>query len=518
MADNSKLVTFYQELESEITDHSLPGGSAGNAKLREDAFTEILADELEASGVLESPVVCHDEGGQGASSFKVNGYSVPEEDTRLDLFVTLYSGPGSEIQPVNSSHIDFAMNRVERYLGRVLRGRHEQLETGLDPFAMAEAIHGLKGKIDRLNVLLFTNGRLSQRREKQRKPAVHGLSATYEVWDIERFRRLRESGMSYEALNVDLRQQPAGGLPSVCLETGDEGFQTWVTVFPGRLLADLYDEYGSQLLELNVRSYLQARGKVNKGILETLRHHPEDFIAYNNGITVVAEEVLSGTLNDGNHGIYAFKGMQIVNGGQTTASIHRAAHEFGADLSRVFVQGKVTVVDPARFQDVVPFISQYSNTQNKVSTSDLSANHPFHIGMQRVSRREWTPDQQSHWFYERARGSYQTAKIRVGTTPARRREFERREPPHQRFTKEDLAKFENAWRGEPHWVSRGAQKNFVHFMERIDKLPDGWEPTLDEYRRYVAKGILFREVQRIVRSIDSITAYRINVSAYTASL
>jgi hypothetical protein len=138
--------------------------------------------------------------------------------------------------------------------------------------------------------------------------------------------------------------------------------------------------------------------------------------------------------------------------------------------------------------------------------------------MQRVSRREWTPDQQSHWFYERARGSYQTAKIRVGTTPARRREFDQREPAHQRFTKEDLAKFENAWRGEPHWVSKGAQKNFVHFMERIERLPDGWEPTIEEYRRYVAKGILFREVQRIVRSVESITAYRINVSAYLASL
>ena len=212
------------------------------------------------------------------------------------------------------------------------------------------------------------------------------------------------------------------------------------------------------------------------------------------------------------------QGMQIVNGGQTTASIHRAARDFGADLSRVFVQGKITVVDPGRFQEVVPFISQYSNTQNKVSTSDLSANHAFHIGMERVSRREWTPNQQSRWFYERARGSYQTAKMREGTTPAKRREFDQRYPVQQRFTKEDLAKFENAWRGEPHWVSKGAQKNFVHFMERIGRLPDGWEPAVEEYRRYVAKGILFREVQKIVRNLESITAYRINVSAYTAAL
>ena len=200
---------------------------------------------------------------------------------------------------------------------------------------------------------------------------------------LERFRRLRESGTIYEPLDVDLRTLPGGGLPSVRLDTGSKSFQTWVTVFPGMVLADLYDEHGSRLLELNVRSYLQARGKVNKGILETLRDCPEDFMAYNNGITVVAEEVVTGDLEGGHRGILALKGMQIVNGGQTTASIHRAAKEFAADLSRVFVQGKITVVDPIRFQDVVPLISKYSNTQNKISTSDLSANHAFHVGMER---------------------------------------------------------------------------------------------------------------------------------------
>src|SRR6185436_11053274 len=160
-------------------------------------------------------------------------------------------------------------------------------------------------------------------------------------------------------------------------------FQTWVAVFPGTLLAALYDEHGSRLLELNVRSYLQARGKVNKGILETLRNKPEDFIAYNNGITVVAEEVVSGKLQDGSNGVLGLKGMQVVNGGQTTASIHRAWKDFETDLSCVYVQGKITVVAPSRFQEVVPLISKYSNTQNKVTESDLRANHQFHVGIER---------------------------------------------------------------------------------------------------------------------------------------
>jgi hypothetical protein len=184
----------------------------------------------------------------------------------------------------------------------------------------------------------------------------------------------------------------------------------------------------------------------------------------------------------------------------------------------VFVQGKITVVDPLRFQEVVPLISKYSNTQNKVTESDLSANHAFHIGMERVSRREWTPDQKTRWFYERARGSYQTAKAREGTTPARLRVFEDCYPTEKRFTKEDLAKFENFWLGLPHVVSRGAQKNFVHFMQQLGNRPEGWEPSIEDYRRYVAKGILFREVQRIVKRNEAITAYRINVTAYTAAL
>lgn len=518
MPEETDLLETLLELESDITDRAKPDGDPSSATFRETAFTEIVCDELALSGVLESPVVCPCEGGYGGGSFKANGYGVPEEDTRLDLFISLYIGPSDEIQTINAGDVAGAFNKLERYLGQALTGHHENLEPGLDPYYMSERIHSLHGEVDRVNFLLFTNARLAQRREKQHKAKVHELTANYEVWDLERLKRLRESGMSYEALNVELNMLPQGGLPAVKLDVSRGGFQTWVAAFPGSLLSELYDEYGMRLLELNVRSYLQAKGKVNKGILETLRKHPEDFMAYNNGITVVAEKVVEGTLVDGSRGILSLKGMSIVNGGQTTASIHRAAKEFNADLSLVSVQGKITVVEPSRFQEVVPLISKYSNTQNKVTESDLTANHPFQIGMERVSRREWTPDQQAHWFYERARGSYQTAKAREGTTPARRREFELRFPPDKRFTKEDLAKFENVWLGLPHVVSRGAQKNFVHFMNQLTTRPDNWEPTVEEYRRYVAKGILYRDIQRVVKRNERITAYRVNVTAYTAAL
>jgi len=522
MADQSELLAFLNEVESDITADVQP--NAGNpADFRELAFTRILAEELDSSGFLESPVVCHYEYGKAAGAFKVSGYGVPDEDSRLDLFLTIYdAGPHTEVPTLNASQVDTSFNKLERFLGRALDGLHEELEPALPERYMAERIHELRGKFDRVNFLLFTNNRLAVRREKKRKAQVQGVAAVYDVWDIERFRRLRESGADYEALNVDLREQPEGGLSCVRLDAKDEGYGSCVAIFPGSLLSDLYDEHGSRLLELNVRSYLQAKGKINKGILETLRNDPADFMAYNNGITVVAEKIVFGRLNDGRNGILELQGMQIVNGGQTTASIHRAAKEFGADLANVYVQGKIVTVEAARFNDVVPLISRYANSQNKVTDTDLQANHRFHVGLERVAKREWTPDQTSKWFYERARGSYQTARSREGTTDGLRRKFDREFPTHQRFTKEDLARYVNCWRGLPHVVNRGGQKNFTEFMTFIKKelgeLPENWQPTPEEFRRYIGEAILFRDVQRIVKADKSITAYRINVTTYTVSL
>lgn len=522
MTDQSELLTFLNEIENDITAAVQP--NAGNpADFRELAFTGILADELESSGDLESPVVCHCEHGRSTAAFKVSGYGVPDEDSRLDLFLTIYNpGPHAEVPALNASEIDTAFNKLERYLGRALDGLSEELEPALPERYMAERIQQLRGKFDRVKFFLFTNSRLAVRREKQRKDQVHGVPATYEVWDIERFRRLRESDAGYEPLNVDLRSQSEGGLPCVRLDAKDEGYRTCVAIFPGSLLRDLYDEHGSRLLELNVRAYLQAKGKINKGILETLRNAPADFMAYNNGITVVAEKIVFGNLKDGRNGILELQGMQIVNGGQTTASIHRAAKEFEADLSKVYVQGKIVTVDSARFNEVVPFISRYANSQNKVTDTDLQANHRFHVGLERVAKREWTPDQTSKWFYERARGSYQTARSKEGTTEGLRKKFDREFPTHQRFTKEELAKFENCWRALPYVVNRGGQKNFTQFMTFIKadlgELPDKWEPTPEEFRGYIGKAILFRDIQHIVKADESITAYRINVTTYTVSL
>lgn len=520
MAEQDGLSRFLSEIESEITDVCNSDFSSGAVEFRENAYTRILSEELEDRGILESSEICYLNRGSGASQIKVNGYGLPDEEHRLDLITTLYFFPDGMMPAVGSLEVRTSFNRLERFLDRAFSDLGDQVDPSSDEFQMVTLINERILKFDMVCFHLFTNGRLSMRKERERKKDVCGLQATYEVWDLERFRRLRESGRKAEPLNVNLKEK-TGGLPCVLLEKTAEGMQSCITVFPGSILNDLYSEFGTRLLELNVRSYLQARGKVNKGILTTLRESPRDFLAFNNGITVVAENVVIGDLPDGSPGLMEIKGMQIVNGGQTTASIHRAARDFRTDLSDVFVQAKITIVDQARFQEIVPLISKYSNTQNKVTEADLSSNHQFHIGMERVSRREWTPDQKSMWFYERARGSYQTAKAAEGTTPASRRRFEEKYPPSQRFTKEDLARFEMAWLGFPYYVSRGGQKCYIHFIQTIIRqisVTEDWEPEPGMYYRFIAKGILFREAQRIIRADSSITAYRIDVAAYLISL
>ena len=250
---------------------------------------------------------------------------------------------------------------------------------------------------------------------------------------------------------------------------------------PGRVLAQIYDRWGARLLEQNVRVFLQARSKVNRGIRRTIETQPQMFFAYNNGLTTTAEAI-SLSPSDGSLLLRRLKNFQVVNGGQTMASIH-AAHRGRIDLSQVFVQMKLSVVDPERANEIVPSISRFANTQNRVNAADFFANHPFHIRMEEFSRRILAPSpdgtfRESKWFYERARGQYADARSLL--TSAGRKKFDLDYPRAQLFSKTDLAKYLNVWRGKPHTVSMGAQKNFADFASSVGS---EWEKDADFFQR-----------------------------------
>ena len=243
------------------------------------------------------------------------------------------------------------------------------------------------------------------------------------------------------------------------------------------------------------------------------------FLAYNNGITVTASSVeLSGdsTSNDNEVRISKINDLQIVNGGQTTVSLFTAKHDKTqeSDFSKIFVQMKLTVVkEESDFDEIVPNISKYSNTQNKVQASDFASNDPYHREMETLSRSIWTPSingkKPIQWFFERARGQYSSA-LNAEPTPSKRKEFKEH---HPLLTKTDLAKVILSWEEKPNIVALGSQKAFNKFMTETK---EGTKiiPDKEYYEHTIAKTILFKEIERIVVQ-QHFGGYKANIVAYT---
>ena len=501
-----------QELDSYAVDLQqsilLEADVEGSEQFRSEVFTRHVVDILIEAGELEEAVPCHlrDRG------IEVHGYGIEDGDT-LNLVCTLYRGeaPPALVAPVE---VNTAFRRMMTFWERCRDAPyHEQLEESSDAHGMALHVRQLAGTIRQIRLFVLTDATSSAiGREFAEED---GLEVRRSVWDVRRLQRLETSGSPREPIAVDFVQRFGSPLPCLTTGTPDADYDAMLVVFPAAWLADIYHEYEARLLELNVRSFLQATGKVNRGIRDTLRDEPERFLAYNNGISATASQVSLVDLPGGGRGIARMRDLQIVNGGQTTASIHRASRT-GVDLSAVAVQGKVTVVAPDRLEHIVPLISRYANSQNKVSEADLSSNEPFHIEIENLSRTVWTPPtgdsmRQTRWFYERARGQYADAHQREGT-PARQKAWKTTHPPTQKFTKTDLAKFANAWEQLPHEVSRGAQKNFTVFMADLRQRPV--KPTITYFERLVAKAILWKRTEKLITTLQY-GGYRANLVAYS---
>lgn len=484
---------------AEATDTTLP-----------DAFTQRMIEHLTEAGELDDGLVCY----HRTRGVEVSGYAVSDDETRIDVFVTHFRHDVDQ-PTLPLSELETYMKRLRAFVDKCRDGYRADVDDASPVFDMVQDLErGLKAATT-VRLLLFTNA--TARVLKVKPTTVDGVEFVYQVWDIARLHRLLTSGTLHEPIVVDFVDRFGAALPCLSTPATDKDYSVLLTIVPGEVLANLYDEYGTRLLELNVRSFLQAKGAVNRGIRESLLKTPERFLAYNNGISATASRVELLRNADGSTGIGKLHDLQIVNGGQTTASIHSAVRKDGADVGAVLVQAKVTVVSPERLDEIVPAISKYSNTQNKVTTADFSSNDALHVDMEKLSRVVWAPSatgdgQDTHWFYERARGQYADELARQ-RTPAKIKAWKLSNPTRQKFTKTDFAKYLASWDQLPHVVSRGAEKNFREFMIR---LATNGRPPVDEtyFRRTIAKAILFKETERIV-STKGFGGYRANIVTFT---
>jgi hypothetical protein len=395
-------------------------------------------------------------------------------------------------------------NYIKRFVELSIKGHIDYLdESNYELIELVKILSSYGYTFDRINIFFLVNGVCNYTADMYELKKVKVFTQT---WDIERFFKLDQSNSQREPIEISLITKSEynliNGLQCIKIPILNELYECFLVVIPGVVLYHLYNEYSSELLESNVRAFLGQNGKYNKGIRDTIRQNPEMFLPYNNGITATADFVETVIVN-GQLYITKLKDFQIVNGGQTTASIYHTAKKFkDADLSKVFVQMKLTVIKDEEIKNKeVPNIANFANRQNKVSDLDLSSNNPFFRQVEVLSRKKFVTNpinksQLYQWYFERVAGQYKESLNKL--TPAKQNQFKETHPINLKFDKGDLAKYINIWQQFPHIVSGGKQKNFIEFTKQIEKsVSKGKLPGENFYKKLIANGILFKAVDKL---------------------
>lgn len=477
---------------------------------------ELLSDAEELSD-FES---CHYRGtGTRNRNLAVDGFAPDEVDGSIRLLIASFDG-GTEPNTLTQTQAKTLFARLQAFSEEALNGSlHPYLEESAPGHSLAVYLHQQRNTLTRLRMYLATDAILSTRVRDWPEQAIAGIPTEFHIWDIARFKQVQESTTGRDDLEVDFTQIVPGGLPCLPASLETDDYRAYLCVIPGKALATIYDEYGSRLLEGNVRSFLGTRGRINKAIRKTVTTEPGMFFAYNNGIASTASAA-SVTSNDNGLRLTRVTDLQIVNGGQTTATLANAITD-KKNLEQTFVQMKLSVIPPSTAGKVIPLIARYANSQNRVTDADFFSNHEFQRRMEQISRNLRAPavggaQYGTHWIYERARGQYLNEANRL--SGAKKDAFFLQNPRDQVITKTDLAKYDNAWRYFPHTVSQGAQKNFLAFSNYISA---AWEKNSDEfneeyYRRAIVKAIIFRRIEKLVSEQSWYEGgYRANIVAYT---
>lgn len=504
------------------------------------SFVKICAQKLFEGDIIPEYTPCYYQGiGYRKAILKVDGYAYDEHDGTFYMLSAHYSGASKSENLIGSeakTGLDrcrlFAANSIEHDLAN-------RIEISTEAYDLAALIKDQAKFISKFVVILLTDMSLSERanlseadklsKKKKGKPKrtgvldaedICGIDVEYRIWDMPRFYRIFGVGDGHEEIAINFEDYLEGGVPCLPANYSSEASncRSYLCTIPGNVLADLYDEYGSRMLEGNVRSFLGKRG-VNKDIRNTVLNEPDMFFVYNNGLSATATEAVV----KGDKLIFA-RDLQIVNGGQTTATLSSTRHTNGADLSKISVLMKLTQVPPETAATIVPIISRSANSQNKINAADFFSTHEYHVRLEQISRRKFAPakdgaQHETHWFYERARGQYIQSTMRM--TKAEERKFMTQNPKDQIITKTDLAKVLNAWDEFPHIVSKGAESNFSEFAKRTEAEWEKRKADFNEnyFQDAVSLVIMYRSIDKMVPKQSWYEGgYKANVVAYTMAL
>ncbi|MEK6199310.1 MAG: AIPR family protein [Psychrobacter sp.] len=516
MDSKSELESYYDDLMTEL-DHY----SSAEGRYKELLYIERTLPYLQEQGVV-SEVDLHHFNKPKYGWIDGLGFNGDLGDTELDqlelvMLVNDFNHTGT-LETLTNTRIEQLRKSAIRFFNNALDSHFiDSLEESSSGYIAAKEIFQKYAAIESIKLVILTNAQLSKRvANKKESDDDINIPFRVDIWDVKRLYDLESSQSKSEAIEIDLAEW-GGAIPTLVATQSDE-LTSYLCVINGDTLANLYDEYGARLLEANVRSFLEFRGKINKGIRKTINTEPELFFSYNNGLTATASDV---EYDSGKQAITKISNLQIVNGGQTTASLLLTRKKDKATLKDVHVQLKLNVVSDSKSDDLISNISRFANSQNAIRDSDFFSNHPFHRRLEEISRRVWAPPsdeniKQTRWYYERARGSYLNAQSKL--TDAGKKAFRSEHPKSQLIIKTDLAKVYLIFDKRPHDAIKGAQIAFRGFAQSIDKI---WEKSTEQVNDYffqelVAKIIIWNACKRAVYDQEEFVGNtKATITAYT---
>ncbi|WP_417784699.1 AIPR family protein [Tenacibaculum sp.] len=520
---NRALRNYINEVKSEIAALVY---SEGEGASFEDKFTEYCIEILESIGKTDGARVLSfiHPNSKGGIDWKINGYCLKDsykDDSNksyfetLELFITYYNVDDYEYN-ILSTEFTKTLNQIKRFLNGAIKRHIDYIDSSNDELIELLKIIGKQNHLfDRVNIYLLMNGNSKQSENKIKLKGIdESLSINLHVWDINRFFRINETNSSREPIEInftDFLNDNKQGVQCLKVPSIDELYDCYLAIIPGYVLANLYKEFSNELLESNVRAFLGQAGKYNKGIRDTIREKPQMFLPYNNGITATANEVETKFINNQLF-ITKLNDFQIVNGGQTTASLYHTQKKYkDADLNSISVQMKLTVIKDIEKKNIeVPNIARYANSQNKVTELDLSSNNPYFVKIESLSRKKYVTNPENKnqsvlWYFERVKGQYREAINKL--TPSMQKKFKEQNPTKQKFVKSDIAKYMNLWEQKPYMVARGSQKNFIDYTKSINELVEKNKmPGENFYKKFIANAIIFKTVDKLFgrKNVDAI--------------
>ena len=494
-----------------------------------DLISEIMISDWSLLSGIEQCYFSVSTGTRAFKSMLIHAGSLEVSTNTVNLLYADYNPDA--IANITNTDIATHSNQMISFVENALKGYFTNAEQSNPAVQLALDIKRNAAYIYKIHLFIISTNQLSKRVKSIDLEDVQILGKAYKVEldiiDFEKIFNVQLASAQKEDVIIDVTEFGIDGIQCIRADIGTGNYEAYLAVVPGEFLSSIYKKFGPRLLERNVRSFLQLRGGVNKGIRGTILNERQNFFSYNNGISTTAKSVTLKDIPGKGRCITSFTDLQIINGGQTTASLASVSIKDGAPLDGIYVQMKLTVIldESEEGDEFVRKTSQYANSQNKVTSADLVSNHPFYLRIEEFSRKMYAPPSkglpyQTLRFFERSRGQYEQPKMKM--SKSEHATYERINPYNQRFDKTDLAKYINSAEMLPYNVAWGREVNAVRFQVEMEKQWRSDPSVFNEsyYRELIAKAIIFITIRKTILGLDwykDNKGYLIQLVTYTFS-